>query len=92
MSVRTVHATGQVGDAGDASALAAALSALGLPCRVEARVRLAVIMAGPAHAARLTDPASRREVFALAKRHGFTHVAIELSAHAADAGAPLPRD
>ncbi|HUQ45544.1 MAG TPA: hypothetical protein VM033_02765 [Gemmatimonadaceae bacterium] len=92
MSVRTVHATGQAGDAGDAPAFAAALGALGLPCRVESRARLAVVMAGPSHAARLTDPALRREVFALAKRHGFTHVAIELSAHAADTGAPLLRD
>ena len=92
MSIRTVLATGKAGDAGDAPALAAALGAMGLPCRVESRARLAVIMAGPAHAARLTDPALRREVFALAKQHGFTHLAIELSAHAADTGAPVLRD
>lgn len=78
--------------AGDASALAAALRALGLPCDVEPRAALALISTRAEHAARLAAPQERGAVLALARQHGFTHIAVELSADTAAASAPLLRD
>lgn len=69
----------------DAAALAAALATIGVPCDVERRGRLALLV--PRDAELLADPAHRREVQRLAQRHGFTHVALEL----VDDDAPLPR-
>lgn len=77
--------------ASDAVALAAALGAIGIPCVVEPRAGLAVIKAAGA-AARLASTSLRRDVLALGRQHGFTHVAVELEADAAGAGAPLLRD
>lgn len=69
----------------DAPALATALAALGVRCEVEARGRLAVLV--PRAPLALDDPARRRELQRLAQRHGFTHVALELT----DDDAALPR-
>lgn len=64
------------GDSEPRATLASALAAQGVPCRVESRGRLAVLVA--ADPAPLGDPATRRRVAALAMAHGFTHVALEL--------------
>lgn len=70
--------------------LAAALAALGVHARVDARDTLAVLtVPNGDEAARLRDPALRRSVLALAATHGFKTVALELEI-AADARAPLP--
>lgn len=69
--------TDRVTEGSEASAtLARALAAHGVRCRVEARGRLAVLVA--ADHAPLGDPATRRRVANLATAHGFTHVALEL--------------
>jgi hypothetical protein len=60
-------------------ALAAALAELGVPCRVETRANLAVIIADASAAARLADGEVRRRALALAREQGFTHLALELS-------------
>lgn len=78
--------------AGDAVALAAALRALGIPCDVESREAMALIATRAEHAARLAAPLERNAVLALASQHGFTHIAVELIADAATAGATLLRD
>jgi hypothetical protein len=75
-----------------AEALADALRAAGVPCDVEPRAGLAIVTTTFADSARLTESAARREIIALAKAHGFTHVAVELDARSADAGAPVLRD
>ncbi len=71
----------------NAGALADALRAAGLRVSVEARDRLAVLTADPATFA---DPSWRERAVALAREHGFTHVAVELPSE--DARAPLPGD
>jgi hypothetical protein len=78
-------------DASDAVALATALGAIGIACVVEARAGLAVIRVA-AGAAHLASTSLRRDVLALGRQHGFTHVAVELEADAAGGGAPLLRD
>lgn len=61
-----------------AHALAAALSAIGYSCEVEARERMVVLRpAAGAHA--LADATLRARVVALAAEHGFSHVAVELT-------------
>lgn len=82
----------QHSDAGDASAFASALRALDLVCAVEARARLALIVTDADTVARLAAPARRREVIALARAHGFTNVAVELTATPDPSGASLLRD
>jgi hypothetical protein len=77
--------------AGDAPALAEALRALGIPCDIEALAALALISTRGEHAARLASSHERGLVLALAKEHGFTHIAVELSADPAAGGAPLLR-
>ena len=62
----------------NASALAAAIAALGVQCALEARGGLALLLPVPASVERLQDQETRRAVLALARQHGFTHVAIEL--------------
>ena len=64
----------------DAMALAAALRSAGIACEVEARAALALIVASPAEVTRLAADDRRRGVLALARQHGFTHVAVELAA------------
>jgi hypothetical protein len=61
-----------------AAALAAALRGAGIMCEVEARAALAVIVASAADASRLAGDDLRPRVLALAREHGFTHVAVEL--------------
>jgi hypothetical protein len=63
-----------------AAALREALSSRGLVFDVEARDRLAVLIArDPAAAKRLTDADERKAIVALANEHGFTHVALEIA-------------
>ncbi len=78
---------------GGPSALERGLTELGVPCRVESRAGLAVLIATPDVAARLGEAELRRQALALAREHGFTHVAIELRSdadakHAPDASLP----
>lgn len=54
------------------------LAERGLPCKVEPRAGLAVLVAGHATMTALADPEVRRGALALAREHGFTHVAVEL--------------
>ena len=77
---------------GDASGLAAALARLGMPCAVESRARLALLAAPAGVAERLARIEARREVIALAKSHGFTHVALELAGSSSVVSAPVLRD
>ena len=60
-----------------AATLEAALVVRGIACRVEERDRLALLVPhGPI--GQLVDPVARREVLALVREHGFTHLALEL--------------
>ena len=61
-----------------ADQLVAALVGMGTPAGVEPRGTLAVLKVTPEIMARLAEPTVRREVIALAKAQGFTHVAVEL--------------
>lgn len=64
--------------AGGEPTLEGALAERGLVVRVEPRAGLAVLIADEATVARLGDTELRRTALALAREHGFTHVAIEL--------------
>jgi hypothetical protein len=55
-----------------------ALHDLGLRCRVEAYDALAVAVAEPGERA-FEDENIRRRAIALARAHGFSHLAVELS-------------
>jgi hypothetical protein len=79
-------------DARDPVGLATALGSLGVPCVVEPRAGLAVIRATDGGAMRLASASMRRDVLALGRQHGFTHVAVELDVGLADPGAPVLRD
>ena len=72
--------------------LEAVLRASGIPCRVEARDRLAILIADagpPAASARTLAPRAWREpAMSLARAHGFSHVALEIGDPGA--GADLP--
>jgi hypothetical protein len=57
-------------------ALASALAALGIRGRVEARERLAVVIASAPEC--VLDEATRIAALAAARAHGFTHLALEL--------------
>jgi hypothetical protein len=59
-------------------ALAAAIAELGIECALEVRGGLALLLPTADGVAALQVDDSRRAVLALAKEHGFTHVAIEL--------------
>jgi hypothetical protein len=59
--------------------LEAALREIGIPCRVEAHERLAVLIVSAEARAR-TAREWRRAAVRLAREHGFTHVALELPA------------
>ena len=63
-----------------AETLAHALAELGVVCRVEARDRLALLVAADADAVadRVLEPEVRERVLDVVAEHGFTHVAIEL--------------
>jgi len=79
-------------DGGDAGAFASALRTLDLACTVEPRARLALLVADADSVVRLAAPATRRAVIALARAHGFTNVAVELTPTPSRSGAPLLRD
>ena len=81
-----------------AAALEEALRRIGVDGRVEAREGLALLVPR-AGAAALADASLRRRAAALAREHGFTHLALELvggqdAGHddAPDDGAALHRD
>jgi hypothetical protein len=78
--------------AGDAAGLARALRALGFPCDVESRAALALLSMGASDAARLAASPDRAVALALAKEHGFTHVAVEVGAEPAGTRAAVLRD
>ena len=61
-----------------ADRLVATLVGMSVPAGVEPRGTLAVLRVSANVMARLAEPAVRREVLALAKAEGFTHVAVEL--------------
>jgi transposase len=77
---------------GDAVALASALRGLGFACDVEARGALALLSMRGDDAARLAASADRAAALALAKEHGFTHVAVEVEPERAGARATVLRD
>ena len=80
----------------NAIALAAALADLGVQCSLEVRGGLALLLPVSSSIQTLQSPDTRRAVLALARQHGFTHVAIELPSDRRGAGrdtdAPLLRD
>lgn len=81
----------------NAAALASAIADLGVQCSLEARGGLALLLPTQESVAALQSPETRRAVLALARTHGFTHVAIELPKERRGAGergtdAPLLRD
>lgn len=61
-----------------ADQLVAALVGMSIPAGVEPRGTLAVIRVPADVMARLSEPGVRREILALAKAQGFSHVAVEL--------------
>jgi hypothetical protein len=61
-----------------AEGLIAELTALGLECAVEGRDGLAIIRTAPPVARLLADPDLRRRIVALARAHGFTHIAVAI--------------
>lgn len=63
--------------------LAVALRAAGFDCRVEARERLAILAGIVA-----PSPEERERIVGLARAHGYSHVALEVTS---GARAPLPR-
>jgi hypothetical protein len=88
MSVRRETPGGQ-------PALEGALAERGLVVKVESRAGLAVLIADAATVARLGDAELRRTALALAREHGFSHVAIELRSDTggqARLDAPVSRD
>lgn len=75
----------------DPRGLERALHGIGVSCAVEARAALAVIVTPAAGIARLASDEHREAALTLARRHGFTHAAVELSGQPADADAALLR-
>ena len=69
-------------------ALAGALAKLGVECALEVRGGLALLLPTAEGAAALQVDEKRRAVLALAKDHGFTHVAIELPNERRRSGTP----
>lgn len=70
----------------NATALAAAIAELGIQCSLEARGGLALLMPIAESVAALQSPETRAAVVALAREHGFTHIAIELPSDRRGAG------
>lgn len=77
---------------GDVAGLARALRDLGYPCAVEPRAFLALLVMQAGDAARLASPSQRTAVLALAREHGFTHLAVEVSPEPSETRAPVLRD
>jgi hypothetical protein len=80
----------------NAAALASAIAELGIACDLEARGGLVLLMPAPESVSKLAEADTRRAALALARQHGFTHVAIELPNERRkadpDPDAPLLRD
>ena len=76
-----VRPRGSAEDRDRATALARALARADMSCAVEARAGLAMIVCDETLQLRLASSDVRREVLALAKEHGFTHIAVELAPH-----------
>ncbi|HTK49730.1 MAG TPA: hypothetical protein VL328_17245 [Gemmatimonadaceae bacterium] len=72
----------------NATALAREIAALGVRCAVEARAGLALLLPVAESVAALEVPATRRTVVELARRFGFTHVAVELPKDRRTSSAP----
>ena len=72
----------------NAVALKAAIAGLGIDCALEVRGGLALLLPAPDAVAALQVDETRRTVLALAKEHGFTHVAIELPTERRKSGTP----
>ena len=70
-----------------ADRLAAALAGMALPGRVEPRATLAVLVVDAATMNRLAEREVRAAALAMAREHGFTHLAVEL---ATDPGPDAP--
>ena len=64
----------------DAPGLAAAIEGLGVRCSLETRDGLAVVHPLPDGVMSLQSAEIRGALVSLARRHGFTHVAMELPA------------
>ena len=71
-----------------AAVFAAELSKLGIECSLEMRGGLALLLPTRDGVAALQLDETRRAVLALARQHGFTHVAIELPNDRRKAGTP----
>lgn len=70
-----------------------ALRAMGFPCKVEARDKLAILTPQPdADSGALADAELRARAVALVREHGFTHVALEIPTTVHGKSAPLPGD
>jgi hypothetical protein len=61
-----------------ANALETALEELGVLCRVETRDKLAVIVTDADGAKRFGESDVRQRALAIARQHGYTHLALEL--------------
>ena len=87
---------GSDGTPRDLTALAGEIAELGIRCSLEARGNLALLVPVSSSLEPLQSADTRRAVLALARQHGFTHVAIELPgdrrAAGREANAPLLRD
>jgi len=71
----------------NAAALAVAISQLGVECVLEARGGLVLLLPVATSVEKLQDQNTRRAVLALARQHGFTHVALEMPDERRDDGA-----
>ena len=76
----------------DAGGLASALLALGFPCEVESRAGLALLTMRADDAARLASSPDRATILTLAREHGFTHVAVEITPQPSAPRAAVLRD
>jgi hypothetical protein len=72
----------------NADALEGALRALGIDCTVELHDRVAVVRSTVQGV--FADDRIREHALALAREHGFSHVAVDVTG--AEERAPLPRD
>jgi hypothetical protein len=63
---------------GEKNELEGKLAEQGVPCKVETRAGLAVLVVTPDVLKKLGDVEVRRMALAMAREHGYTHVAIEL--------------
>jgi hypothetical protein len=79
----------------NAPGLAAAIEALGVSCSLETRDGLALVIPLPDGVTAVQSAETRRALVSLARRYGFTHVAMEVPADgraARSADASVSRD